>query len=540
MSELLTCVARPDFTAAEFYEALSFTEDVNCLNDYGRPALSYLTNLPEQERYVQALIIRGVELDIQVLTTPKMSYFQAYVLRPDVSIDLMKAFVKSRYTVVKHVEATGESSMHLAVKNGLSYERISILLSRGANVNVKDKNCITPLYLLLKNKFYQTREEFRDILRLLVEAGADFEVTDLNGKRMDSVFYTSWVVSSQMVELVSMYSHRLDLHEFRHGDSVLTNMIVETVNVRDGGHCEYRTEYLDVLLLHGFNIEAANEKGENALDVAAAVNNEAIFMDLVDRGMEPLMNREGRVIPILYLVRFRSLRTWQMYNNALRSLLTQGMYVFDMLISALVTYGIGRFRRRRLEFHDELDRDETCRRVMLCISLMTDHQLMEKNEHNETALFRMAETMTGLAIAGEIRDYIWREILLRSLCLPTQYDGEGNTMMEMIRFQTSDIWYEMFEKGCVVSDGYLGKVNLAYCDVRRILRKGTPDSTFLPIYIRMYNKINRSYVLDHPYVYYVYVSTLIMHSGWGSILGSNLVGRVMCSLECSIYSPPIN
>lgn len=100
---------------------------------------------------------------------------------------LISDFIIAGADVNYAIPTTGETALHIALKNRLNYHLrfyIPILIKAGINVNTKNTDGESPLYLAAEIQSYDNV-----IIKALLEAGAD--INAINKKRLTALYNAS-------------------------------------------------------------------------------------------------------------------------------------------------------------------------------------------------------------------------------------------------------------------------------------------------------------------------------------------------------------
>ena len=155
---------------------------------------------------------------------------------------------------------------------------VRMLLRAGANVNIRAKGCgSTPAH-------EAARDQNRDVLRILIEAGADTEARD--SYSMTPLHYAAWHGENSTVQLLIKAGANINVQDNPFHRSPMSG-------AAHNGH----TDIVRILLEAGAEIEPIDAKGETALIYAAKSDYLDIVKLLLDKGADTEhKTRKGRTI----------------------------------------------------------------------------------------------------------------------------------------------------------------------------------------------------------------------------------------------------
>lgn len=175
--------------------------NINAVDRNGQTSLFYLVDFYSNYDLIQYLIELGADVKVQDNNGNTILH---HFLRREPQLDSLKSILalgfdlslknKEGYTPVDLVikkkydqqiiqlildyikDIDGDySSLHLALNNKSAPETIELMLSKGADINKKDKDGYTPLHIALKNNYDL------DLIGFLINNGADLNSKSNNG-----------------------------------------------------------------------------------------------------------------------------------------------------------------------------------------------------------------------------------------------------------------------------------------------------------------------------------------------------------------------
>eukprot|EP00029_Vermamoeba_vermiformis_P000604 TRINITY_DN1076_c0_g1_i1.p1 TRINITY_DN1076_c0_g1~~TRINITY_DN1076_c0_g1_i1.p1 ORF type:complete len:1208 (-),score=346.48 TRINITY_DN1076_c0_g1_i1:48-3536(-) len=207
------------FTQKEAKQLQKAFQNVSC-DYYGTPLIAKLLEVKEDDDdRVESLLNvfvkkMGMNIDEQVKSKDEVRFNPFKLQFPyDASFD-KEPYGDPTYSPLMFYQTDGDSALHLAVKRAHSTEskhitrqHMSLLLKKGANVNLKNKEGKTPICYALNSK----------VLKTLVDAGADAKVLDNNG----------WNVLMNVLANPSRYKRDLDEETMMKMVNLLTEKAID-------------------------------------------------------------------------------------------------------------------------------------------------------------------------------------------------------------------------------------------------------------------------------------------------------------------------
>ena len=176
----------------------------------------------------------------------------------------VEALIK-RGANVNAVTTTGDTYLHIAVRDGQNVNIIKLLMQAGADTNIQDANGDTPLHIAVNNS-----GEFS--MNALIEHGASVDATNSKGMTALHIAATSANFNAVRMLLAARANpNAID----RDGNTPLH------IAVRAGSMMVARE-----LLQRGADVDIANTKGMRAVDVAMAVNRPDLVRMFRERAVE--------------------------------------------------------------------------------------------------------------------------------------------------------------------------------------------------------------------------------------------------------------
>lgn len=222
------------------------------------------------------------------------------------SIDMLKTLITPKNVLSK--DSDGQTPLHIAIIKDSPFEYIQYLIDSGADVNARNKNGDSVLYLAVKkNK--------KDVGDLLLSRNADIFATNTENNSPLRIALTEggevqdWLITSRTLNIVDG-SGNTPLH------------YAAEWNLKDA---------LSSLIQKGANVNAVNSNGESALFSAVKADSPEIIQLLVENGIitdtrSNLTRDHLGNTPLHYAVKWNSL-------NAAQSIISLGFDVNSQNLS---------------------------------------------------------------------------------------------------------------------------------------------------------------------------------------------------------------
>jgi ankyrin repeat protein len=197
---------------------------------------------------------------------------------------LLYTLLSADATDLQREDSNGDTALHCAAMSG-TINTVKALLAHGADVNYKNKLLRTPLHIACQGNQY-------DIICLLVDAGANVNVA--NCRDETPLHLASGAGNLNAVKLLITHGAnplaetsrgRTSLHyACSHGHTDVAEYLIKSnaalVNLIDHKgntplHCAVSTHHTDTVVLlykNRVNVDAENEHGYTAWDLAASVS----------------------------------------------------------------------------------------------------------------------------------------------------------------------------------------------------------------------------------------------------------------------------
>jgi len=249
------------------------------------------------------------------------SHFQAGRLEFQKLIDEhpSSTIAPSTKQMMERVQQTKKDKSLIEAAEKGDVEQLELLISRGANVNVKDQKGMTPLHLAAK-------EGHEDIAEILISKGAN--INAIYGEWGVPLHLAAREGHAEVAELLidkgtdvnahGPYGHTSLQYATNHGHVNVIELLISKgadIEARDNWDTTpliaaarwNHPELVKLLLDRGANIEARTTSGETTLMAAAGANNPEAVKLLLDRGADIEARSSRGYTPLIAAARANSL-----------------------------------------------------------------------------------------------------------------------------------------------------------------------------------------------------------------------------------------
>jgi ankyrin repeat protein len=214
---------------------------------------------------------------------------------------------------------SGRTSLHYAAEYGYSAVA-KLLIQLGANVNARDNAGNTPFRYVIGSLFGWYKPTHYDVAKLLLENGACAEVNAMGKFGRTPLHLASASGCADFVKLLIKYDAKVNVSDIfgytplhyaaAAGDlPILAEIIEEELNIFEGfpRALEY-TDIVEVLLIHGANVNAKNNMGVTPLHIAVSSGDVKIVKMLIKYGAYVNARDDEGNTPLHYATYFACVR----------------------------------------------------------------------------------------------------------------------------------------------------------------------------------------------------------------------------------------
>jgi ankyrin repeat protein len=188
---------------------------------------------------------------------------------------------------INKLGACGNSSLHFA--SGSNYEITEILLEYGANVNIMDNNCLTPLYFALNGRNLE-------IIKLLIKNGADINISDKDNIsplhisiRINRKDITEILINNGANINAIDRDHKTPLYYACNKDNIYYYALNMKYNLG-----KYEIKIVEYLLQNGADPSIPDKNGNTVLHITSVKNDHECTKLLLQYGVDTtVINNEG-------------------------------------------------------------------------------------------------------------------------------------------------------------------------------------------------------------------------------------------------------
>jgi len=216
---------------------------------------------------------------------------------------------------------SGRTPLHYAAEYGYS-DVAKLLIQLGANVNARDNAGNTPFRYVIGSLSGFYKPTHYDVAKLLLENGARAEVNAMGKFGRTPLHLASASGCADLVKLLIRYDAKVNVSDtfgytplhyaaaagYLH---ILAEIIEEEQNIFEGFPRACATEYTDiveVLLIHGANVNAKNNKGVTPLHFAVSSGDVKIVKMLIKYGAYVNARDDEGNTPLHYATYFSCVR----------------------------------------------------------------------------------------------------------------------------------------------------------------------------------------------------------------------------------------
>lgn len=218
-------------------------------------------------------------------------------------IETVTKIIESGEININSIDEQGNSLIHCVISKGLyemdskeinrRNEIIKYLLSKGADINIKNSDGESPLYYALYYDYFNY-----NFLKILLDNSVDFS-SEYNSDNDNSVIYIlsdkHEYFNSEIVNIIEIFELLISYNKFDANfiDDMGNNLILKAVSTVDNN----LLDLLELLLKQNVDINLLNKDKNNALMIAVSNKNFEAVKYLVDNNIDIyIKNKDGKSI----------------------------------------------------------------------------------------------------------------------------------------------------------------------------------------------------------------------------------------------------